>query len=151
MEKVSIASQTFPKSGRPCRSRLPFRWRFFTADETISFYTVPASATDHIIMTAFLWTRPDTDPAATLLLAHGAGAPMDSTFMEKLAVALAAGTAMPLAARPRPSGPPLSFAARLACAADTRLPSSSRRSSLIAVTPLPNPDVQSESGRSDNN
>lgn len=41
-------------------------------------------------MTAFLWTRPDTDPAATLLLAHGAGAPMDSTFMEKLAAALAA-------------------------------------------------------------
>ncbi|WP_395174365.1 alpha/beta family hydrolase [Roseibium alexandrii] len=40
-------------------------------------------------MTDFLWTRPDTDPLATLLLAHGAGAPMDSTFMEKLAGALA--------------------------------------------------------------
>ncbi|WP_269583376.1 alpha/beta fold hydrolase [Roseibium sp. Sym1] len=41
-------------------------------------------------MTDFLWTRPDTDPTATFLLAHGAGAPMDSTFMEKLAAALAA-------------------------------------------------------------
>lgn len=41
-------------------------------------------------MSAFLWTRPDTDPAATLLLAHGAGAPMDSAFMNKLAEALAA-------------------------------------------------------------
>lgn len=41
-------------------------------------------------MTDFLWTRPDTDPTATLLLAHGAGAPMDSAFMEKLAAALAA-------------------------------------------------------------
>lgn len=41
-------------------------------------------------MTDFLWTRPDTDPTATLLLAHGAGAPMDSTFMEKLANALVA-------------------------------------------------------------
>jgi len=41
-------------------------------------------------MTAFSWTRPDTEPTHTLLLAHGAGAPMDSTFMEKLAAALAA-------------------------------------------------------------
>ncbi|WP_420411773.1 alpha/beta family hydrolase [Roseibium sp.] len=40
-------------------------------------------------MTDFLWTRPETDPSATLLLAHGAGAPMDSTFMDKLAAALA--------------------------------------------------------------
>ncbi|WP_150524363.1 alpha/beta family hydrolase [Roseibium sediminis] len=40
-------------------------------------------------MTDFLWTRPDADPVATVLLAHGAGAPMDSTFMEKLAGALA--------------------------------------------------------------
>ena len=40
-------------------------------------------------MTDLLWTRPDTDPAATVLLAHGAGAPMDSTFMEKMALALA--------------------------------------------------------------
>jgi predicted alpha/beta-hydrolase family hydrolase len=41
-------------------------------------------------MSAFLWTRPETDPAATLLLAHGAGAPMDSAFMTRLAEALAA-------------------------------------------------------------
>ncbi|MEI2384210.1 alpha/beta family hydrolase [Breoghania sp. JC706] len=36
-------------------------------------------------MTDFLWTRPDTAPVATLLLAHGSGAPMDSPFMEKFA------------------------------------------------------------------
>jgi len=41
-------------------------------------------------MSDFLWTRPDTDPIATLLMAHGAGAAMDSTFMDKLATALAA-------------------------------------------------------------
>ncbi|MEO1112234.1 MAG: alpha/beta family hydrolase [Pseudomonadota bacterium] len=41
-------------------------------------------------MSDFLWTRPDDEPAATLLMAHGAGAPMDSVFMEKLANALAA-------------------------------------------------------------
>jgi hypothetical protein len=41
-------------------------------------------------MTDFLWTRPDTDPTATFLLAHGAGAPMDSSFMEKLTAALVA-------------------------------------------------------------
>ncbi|MBN9669297.1 alpha/beta family hydrolase [Roseibium aggregatum] len=40
-------------------------------------------------MSAFLWTRPETEATATLLLAHGAGAPMDSTFMERLAAALA--------------------------------------------------------------
>ncbi len=40
-------------------------------------------------MSTFLWTRPETDPSATLLLAHGAGAQMDSAFMEKLAAALA--------------------------------------------------------------
>ncbi|WP_370199462.1 alpha/beta family hydrolase [Roseibium sp.] len=40
-------------------------------------------------MTDFLWTRPETPPVATLLLAHGAGAAMDSTFMNKLAAALA--------------------------------------------------------------
>ncbi len=39
-------------------------------------------------MTDFLWTRPETPPVATLLLAHGAGAAMDSTFMNKLAAAL---------------------------------------------------------------
>ncbi len=41
-------------------------------------------------MSTFLWTRPESDPKATLLLAHGAGAAMDSTFMNKLAQALAA-------------------------------------------------------------
>ena len=40
-------------------------------------------------MTDFLWTRPETPAVATLLLAHGAGAAMDSTFMNKLAAALA--------------------------------------------------------------
>lgn len=39
-------------------------------------------------MTDFLWTRPETPPVATLLLAHGAGAAMDSAFMNKLAAAL---------------------------------------------------------------
>ncbi|MEP4769919.1 MAG: alpha/beta family hydrolase [Roseibium sp.] len=39
-------------------------------------------------MIEFLWTRPDTAPVATFLLAHGAGAAMDSMFMEKLAKAL---------------------------------------------------------------
>jgi len=36
-------------------------------------------------MTDFLWTRPEADPTATLVLAHGAGAPMDSGFMERFA------------------------------------------------------------------
>ncbi|MHA7774025.1 alpha/beta family hydrolase [Roseibium sp. M-1] len=40
-------------------------------------------------MTDLIWTRPETAPAATLLLAHGAGAAMDSAFMNKLAAALA--------------------------------------------------------------
>lgn len=40
-------------------------------------------------MTDLLWTRPD-DARATLLLAHGAGAPMDSVFMNRIAEALAA-------------------------------------------------------------
>lgn len=40
-------------------------------------------------MSSFLWTRPEVETTATLLLAHGAGAPMDSTFMDKLANALA--------------------------------------------------------------
>ncbi|WP_416384093.1 alpha/beta family hydrolase [Roseibium aggregatum] len=41
------------------------------------------------MMTDFLWNRPETPPVATLLLAHGAGAAMDSAFMNKLAAALA--------------------------------------------------------------
>ena len=41
-------------------------------------------------MTEFLWTRPEGTPDATLLLAHGAGAPMDSAIMNRLATALAA-------------------------------------------------------------
>lgn len=39
-------------------------------------------------MNSFLWNRPEAETHATLLLAHGAGAPMDSTFMEKLAGSL---------------------------------------------------------------
>ncbi|MEJ8473374.1 alpha/beta family hydrolase [Roseibium algae] len=41
-------------------------------------------------MTDYLWTRPDSDPVATLLLAHGAGATMDSAFMTRLATSLEA-------------------------------------------------------------
>ncbi|MBO6758400.1 MAG: alpha/beta fold hydrolase [Roseibium sp.] len=41
-------------------------------------------------MTEFIWTHPSTASTATVLLAHGAGAPMDSTFMEKMAASLAA-------------------------------------------------------------
>lgn len=40
-------------------------------------------------MTEFLWTRPGRDAAATLLLAHGAGAAMDSSFMNRFAEAAA--------------------------------------------------------------
>lgn len=40
-------------------------------------------------MTDLLWTRPDTEPLASVLLAHGAGAAMDSAFMNKMADALA--------------------------------------------------------------
>ncbi|MTI42730.1 hypothetical protein JM93_02942 [Roseibium hamelinense] len=40
-------------------------------------------------MSDFLWNRPEDQPLATLLLAHGAGAPMDSVFMEKIAAAAA--------------------------------------------------------------
>jgi len=40
-------------------------------------------------MTELLWTGPD-DAAATLLLAHGAGAPMDSPFMALISEMLAA-------------------------------------------------------------
>lgn len=40
-------------------------------------------------MPDILWTHPETPPLATLLLAHGAGAAMDSPFMTKLATALA--------------------------------------------------------------
>ncbi|MTH95958.1 alpha/beta family hydrolase [Roseibium sp. RKSG952] len=40
-------------------------------------------------MSQFLWTRPESLPLATLVLAHGAGAPMDSVFMDKIAKASA--------------------------------------------------------------
>ena len=40
-------------------------------------------------MTDFLWTLPETTPLATLLLSHGAGAAMDSAFMERLSKNLA--------------------------------------------------------------
>ncbi|WP_321499070.1 alpha/beta family hydrolase [Breoghania sp.] len=36
-------------------------------------------------MTDILWTRPQAAPVATLVLAHGAGAAMDSPFMNKFA------------------------------------------------------------------
>ncbi len=39
---------------------------------------------------SFLETNPSTRVQATLLLAHGAGAPMDSDYMNQLAEALAA-------------------------------------------------------------
>ncbi len=42
-----------------------------------------------------LWNRPDSPASSTLILAHGAGAPMDSPFMEDMAQRLAArGVAM---------------------------------------------------------
>lgn len=39
---------------------------------------------------SWLWNRPDHPPLATLILAHGAGAPMDSEFMHAMAERLAA-------------------------------------------------------------
>ncbi len=36
-------------------------------------------------MSPFIWTSPDGAASATLLLAHGAGAPMDSAFMNRFA------------------------------------------------------------------
>ncbi len=41
-------------------------------------------------MTDLIWSLPDGVAAATVLLAHGAGAPMDAPFMNRLAEALAA-------------------------------------------------------------
>ena len=38
----------------------------------------------------WLWDRPLGEPCATLILAHGAGAPMDSDFMQQMAQNLAA-------------------------------------------------------------
>lgn len=40
-------------------------------------------------MLDFLWTRPDTSPLATILLAHGAGTAMDCPFMTNITAALA--------------------------------------------------------------
>lgn len=40
-------------------------------------------------MTDFLWTRPQSAPVSTLLLAHGAGAAMDSSFMNRFCEAAA--------------------------------------------------------------
>ena len=39
---------------------------------------------------SWLWDRPVGEPRATLILAHGAGAPMDSAFMQEMAQLLAA-------------------------------------------------------------
>jgi hypothetical protein len=41
-------------------------------------------------LTDLIWSLPDGVAAATVLLAHGAGAPMDAPFMNRLAEALAA-------------------------------------------------------------
>src|SRR5690606_22329380 len=38
----------------------------------------------------WLWNRPEGEATGTLILAHGAGAPMDSPFMEEIAQRLAA-------------------------------------------------------------
>ncbi|GHB20958.1 alpha/beta hydrolase [Pseudovibrio japonicus] len=40
-------------------------------------------------MTEILWTRPEGECLGTLVLAHGAGAPMDSNFMNRFAEAAA--------------------------------------------------------------
>ncbi|SDQ83316.1 alpha/beta fold hydrolase [Pseudovibrio sp. Tun.PSC04-5.I4] len=40
-------------------------------------------------MTEILWTRPEGDCLGTLILAHGAGAPMDANFMNRFADAAA--------------------------------------------------------------
>lgn len=40
--------------------------------------------------TELLWTHAEETPTAALILAHGAGAPMDSSFMNRMALALAA-------------------------------------------------------------
>lgn len=39
-------------------------------------------------MTDILWTRPEGQAVATVILAHGSGAPMDSPFLERLTAAL---------------------------------------------------------------
>lgn len=41
-------------------------------------------------MTDILWTRPDGPEIATIILAHGSGAPMDSPFLERMTAALVA-------------------------------------------------------------
>ncbi|WP_263139499.1 alpha/beta family hydrolase [Pseudomonas sp. RIT-PI-AD] len=41
-------------------------------------------------MPALLWKKPTGEPNATLILAHGAGAPMDSAFMEEMTQRLVA-------------------------------------------------------------
>lgn len=41
-------------------------------------------------MVDVVWDRPETDARATVVLGHGAGGPMDSAFMNRLAAALVA-------------------------------------------------------------
>lgn len=41
-------------------------------------------------MTEILWTKPEGDPLGTVVLAHGAGAPMDANFMNRFAEAACA-------------------------------------------------------------
>jgi len=48
-----------------------------------------AYLTDDRTMPDFIWSRPQEKHTATLVMAHGAGAPMDSPFMEKMATACA--------------------------------------------------------------
>ena len=45
---------------------------------------------EEMTASGFLVNDPSTSPIAQLMLAHGAGAPMDSPFMNLLAAALAA-------------------------------------------------------------
>ncbi|MGY4532807.1 putative alpha/beta-hydrolase family hydrolase [Pseudomonas sp. TE3786] len=53
----------------------------------IDLYQAPSGALDAPL---WLWSRPQDKARATLILAHGAGAPMDSPFMNAIAARLAA-------------------------------------------------------------
>lgn len=48
----------------------------------------PIGAVEGVDEGRFLWTGPREIPGATLILAHGAGAPMDSPFMDEIAARL---------------------------------------------------------------
>jgi predicted alpha/beta-hydrolase family hydrolase len=53
----------------------------------IDLYQAPSGASE---AGEWLWNRPEGEARATLILAHGAGAPMDSPFMNAMAELLAA-------------------------------------------------------------